>query len=118
LVVFLIIFGLVVDLGGIPGQERVGFRYWKNPGPFVEHIATGPWGQFLGYWAVMTNAVFSFAGVESLAMAAAETQNPRRNIPKACKKVFARVLIFYILAGEYPWNNSEVSADPILQSSL
>ena len=48
----------------------------------------------------MTNAVFSFAGVESLAMAAAETQNPRRNIPKACKKVFARVLLFYILAGE------------------
>ncbi|KAL1599245.1 hypothetical protein SLS59_006262 [Nothophoma quercina] len=98
LVIFLIIFGLVIDLGGIPGQERIGFRYWKQPGPFVEYIASGPWGQFLGYWAVMTNAVFSFAGVESLAMAAAETQNPRRNIPKACKKVFARVLMFYILA--------------------
>jgi amino acid transporter len=101
LVIFLIIFGLVIDLGGIPGQERIGFRYWKSPGPFVEYITSGPWGQFLGYWAVMTNAVFSFAGVESLAMAAAETQNPRRNIPKACKKVFARVLIFYILAGTF-----------------
>ena len=101
LVIFLIIFGLVIDLGGIPGQERIGFRYWKQPGPFVEYIASGPWGQFLGYWAVMTNAVFSFAGVESLAMAAAETQNPRRNIPKACKKVFARVLMFYILAGTF-----------------
>ena len=99
LVVFLIVLGLIIDLGGIPGQERIGFRYWKQPGPFVGYIASGPWGQFLGYWAVMTNAVFSFAGVESLAMAAAETQNPRRNIPKACKKVFARVLIFYILAG-------------------
>ncbi|KAF2651069.1 hypothetical protein K491DRAFT_696740 [Lophiostoma macrostomum CBS 122681] len=98
LVIFLIIFGLVIDLGGIPGQERIGFRYWKSPGPFVEYIASGPWGRFLGYWAVMTSAVFSFAGVESLAMAAAETQNPRRNIPKACKRVFARVLIFYILA--------------------
>ncbi|KAJ4361873.1 hypothetical protein N0V83_010814 [Neocucurbitaria cava] len=98
LVFFLILLGLVIDLGGIPGQERLGFRYWKTPGPFVEYIATGAWGQFLGYWAVMTNAVFSFAGVESLAMAAAETQNPRRNIPKACKKVFARVLIFYVLA--------------------
>ncbi|OAL52538.1 amino acid permease-like protein [Pyrenochaeta sp. DS3sAY3a] len=98
LVIFLIIFGLVIDLGGIPGQERIGFRYWNHPGPFVENIASGSWGKFLGYWAVMSNAVFSFAGVESLAMAAAETQNPRRNIPKACKKVFARVLIFYILA--------------------
>lgn len=48
LVIFLIIFGLVIDLGGIPGQERIGFRYWKSPGPFVEHIATGSWGKFLG----------------------------------------------------------------------
>lgn len=109
LVVFLIILGLVIDLGGIPGQERIGFRYWKQPGPFVEYIASGPWGQFLGYWAVMTNAVFSFAGVESLAMAAAETQNPRRNIPKACKKVFARVLIFYVLAGMFGFDASGAS---------
>ena len=48
LVIFLIIFGLVIDLGGIPGQERIGFRYWNSPGPFVEHIATGSWGKFLG----------------------------------------------------------------------
>ena len=48
LVIFLIIFGLVIDLGGIPGVDRIGFRYWKNPGPFVEHIASGHWGEFLG----------------------------------------------------------------------
>ncbi|UZJ56069.1 hypothetical protein CBS101457_005389 [Exobasidium rhododendri] len=98
LVIFLIIFGLVVDLGGIPGTERIGFRYWKDPGPFVEYIAQGNWGKFLGYWSVMTNAVFSFAGVESIAMAAAETINPRTAIPRACKRVFIRVGLFYILA--------------------
>ena len=38
------------------------------------------------------SAVYSFSGVESVAGAAAETQNPRQNIPKACKGVFARVL--------------------------
>ncbi|KAH9842292.1 Amino acid permease [Teratosphaeria destructans] len=97
-IVFLIILGLVIDLGGVPGTPRIGFRYWKNPGPFVEYIATGSWGNFLGFWAVMSNAVFSFAGVESIAMAAAETKNPRRAIPRACKRVFARVSIFYILA--------------------
>jgi amino acid transporter len=48
LVIFLVIFGLVVDLGGVPGVDRIGFRYWKTPGPFVEYIATGRWGQFLG----------------------------------------------------------------------
>jgi len=98
LVVFLIILGLIINLGGIPGTERIGLRYWHDPGPFVEYIASGPWGKFLGFWAVMTGAVFSFAGVESLAMAAAETQNPRRAIPLACKRVFARIIIFYMLA--------------------
>ncbi|CAG8387520.1 unnamed protein product [Penicillium salamii] len=98
LVVFVVILGLVIDLGGVPGVPRRGFHYWKDPGPFVEYISTGSWGRFLGFWAVMTNAVYSFAGVESLAMAAAETQNPRHNIPKACKRVFARVSIFYLAA--------------------
>ncbi|KAL2202601.1 proline-specific permease [Sarocladium strictum] len=98
LVIFLIILGLVISLGGVPGTERIGFRYWKNPGAFVEYIATGNWGKFLGYWSVMSNAVFSFAGVESLAVAAAETKNPRRAIPRACKRVFIRIVLFYILA--------------------
>ncbi|THV97651.1 hypothetical protein D6D26_06632, partial [Aureobasidium pullulans] len=97
LVVGLIILGLCIDLGGVPGTPRIGFRYWSKPGPWVEHIATGSWGNFLGFWSVMINAVFSFAGVESIAMAAAETRNPRQNIPKACKRVFARVSLFYIL---------------------
>lgn len=98
LVIFLIILGLVISLGGVPGTDRIGFRYWKNPGPFVEYIASGSWGKFLGYWSVMTNAVFSFAGVESLAVAAAETRNPRRAIPWACKRVFIRIVLFYFLS--------------------
>lgn len=98
LVIFLIIFGLVTNLGGIPGVERIGFRYWNNPGPFVEYIGTGSWGKFLGYWHTMTSAVFSFAGVESLTMAAAETKNPQRAIPRAVKRVFIRIVLFYLLA--------------------
>ncbi|KAI1484561.1 proline-specific permease [Biscogniauxia mediterranea] len=98
LVLFLIILGLVIDLGGVPGTPRIGFAYWQNPGPFVENITTGDFGRFLGYWSVMTSAVFSFAGVESLAMAAAETQNPRKAIPAACKRVFIRIVVFYTLA--------------------
>jgi len=57
LVVFLIILGLVIDLGGIPGQERLGFRYWNHPGPFVEHIATGKWGEFLGKLNLFSNTI-------------------------------------------------------------
>jgi amino acid transporter len=98
LVAGIIIMGLVIDLGGVPGQQRIGFRYWNNPGPFVEYLASGSWGSFLGFWAVMNNAVYSFAGVESLSVAAAETKSPRQNIPKACKRVFARVSIMYLLS--------------------
>ena len=94
-IIFLIIFGLVIALGGVSGVPRRGFRYWDKPGAFV---GTGHWAQFLGYWSVMNSAVFSFAGTESVAMAAAETRNPRQAIPKACKRVFWRVAIFYILA--------------------
>ncbi|RVX73396.1 hypothetical protein B0A52_03038 [Exophiala mesophila] len=97
-IIFLILLGLVIDLGGVPGTPRIGFRYWKTPGPFVEYVGTGNWGKFLGYWSVMSNAVFSFAGTESIAMAAAETRNPRVVIPKACKRVFIRVATFYMLA--------------------
>lgn len=46
----------------------------------------------------MSSAVFSFAGTESVAMAAAETRNPRQVIPRACKRVFIRVALFYILS--------------------
>jgi amino acid transporter len=98
LVAGIIIMGLVIDLGGVPGQQRIGFRYWNNPGPFVEYLVSESWDSFLGFWAVMNNAVYSFAGVESLSVAAAETKNPRQNIPKACKRVFARVSIMYILS--------------------
>jgi yeast amino acid transporter len=99
LIIGLVLMGLVITLGGVPGQQRLGFHYWKNPGPFVQHLdLQGSLGRFLGFWAVMNNAVYSFAGVESLSVAAAETQSPRQNIPKACKRVFARVTIFYILS--------------------
>ncbi|KAK8853034.1 hypothetical protein IAR55_003735 [Kwoniella newhampshirensis] len=97
LVVGLILLGLIIDLGGVSDVARIGFRHWKTPGPFVENVASGHWGKILGFWSVMINAVFSFAGVESVAMAAAEINSPRRNIPKACKRVFARVALFYVL---------------------
>ncbi|KAJ8475346.1 hypothetical protein ONZ45_g2324 [Pleurotus djamor] len=93
----LIILGIVLDLGGGPNHDRIGFRYWKNPGPFVqfEGIA-GSKGQFLGWWAVMTQAAFSFIGTEIVAIAAGEAKNPRRNLPKAIRRVYIRILLFYI----------------------
>ncbi|KAF8922361.1 amino acid permease [Mucidula mucida] len=93
----LIILGVVLDLGGGPTHDRIGFRYWKNPGPFVQYNGiTGSTGKFLGWWSVMTQAAFSFIGTEIVAIAAGEAKNPRRNLPKAIRRVYIRILLFYI----------------------
>ncbi|KAJ3545067.1 hypothetical protein NMY22_g2575 [Coprinellus aureogranulatus] len=97
-IVGLIILGIVLDLGGGPNHDRLGFRYWKNPGAFVQFNGIeGAKGRFLGWWAVMTQAAFSFIGTEIVAIAAAEAKNPRRNLPRAIKRVYIRILLFYIL---------------------
>ncbi|KAF5339037.1 hypothetical protein D9758_014105 [Tetrapyrgos nigripes] len=91
----LIILGIVLDLGGGPNHDRIGFRYWKEPFNQYNGIS-GAKGRFLGWWAVMTQAAFSFIGTEIVAIAAGEAKNPRRNIPKAIKRVYIRILLFYI----------------------
>ncbi|KAH9858980.1 amino acid permease [Lenzites betulinus] len=96
-IVGLLLLGLILDLGGGPNHDRIGFRYWKNPGPFVQYDGiTGAKGRFLGWSAVMAQAAFSFIGTEVVAIAGAEVKNPRRNIPKAIKRVYVRLLLFYI----------------------
>ncbi|KAI0036688.1 amino acid permease [Vararia minispora EC-137] len=96
-VVGLIILGIVLDLGGGPNHDRIGFRYWRHPGPFVQfNNIGGSEGRFLGFWAVLTQAAFAFIGTEIVAIAAGEAKNPRRNIPKAIRRVYIRILVFYI----------------------
>lgn len=93
----LIILGIVLDLGGGPNHDRIGFRYWKHPGPFAQFGGIGgAKGRFLAWWAVMTQAAFSFIGTEVVAIAGAEAKNPRRNIPRAIRNVYIRILLFYI----------------------
>lgn len=99
LITGLIIAGLVIDLGGGPHHDRLGFRYWKTPGAFaraglVSNITTD---RFLAIVSTFVQAAFSFQGMELVAIAASETQNPRRNIAKAVRRVFWRIAIFYIL---------------------
>ncbi|KAH7890995.1 amino acid permease/ SLC12A domain-containing protein [Phlebopus sp. FC_14] len=100
LITALILIGLVIDLGGAPDHDRLGFRYWKDPGPFAgaglepEHPALD---RFLGLLSVIVQAAFSFQGMEIAAIAASETEIPRRNIAKAIRRTFFRILVFYIL---------------------
>lgn len=100
LITGLILLGIIIDLGGVSGQHRLGFQYWKNPGALSgaglepNHVGLD---RFLGIVSVIVQAGFSFQGMELVAIAASETENPRRNIAKAVRRVFYRIVIFYIL---------------------
>jgi amino acid transporter len=56
-----------------------------------KYIGPGDTGRFTGLWATLVNAAFSYGGVEMVAVAAGEAANPRKNIPKAVRRVFWRV---------------------------
>ncbi|KAJ7193570.1 amino acid permease/ SLC12A domain-containing protein [Mycena pura] len=112
-----IIGGLVIDLGGGPGHDRVGFRYWKDPGAFAPYLIGGNTGKFLGWFKTLLQAAYSYMGMEGLAMAAAEVENPRRALAKAVHRVFYRIMIFYIL-GIFVVGMLVPSTDPkLLQST-
>ncbi|WVQ65948.1 uncharacterized protein L199_004126 [Kwoniella botswanensis] len=93
----LIILGIIITAGGGPDHKSIGFQYWRDPGPFVQYEGiSGSLGRFLGFWAVLTQAAFSYIGTEIVAIAAGEAKNPRRNLPRAIKKVYIRILVFYL----------------------
>jgi amino acid transporter len=108
----LLIAGLVIMLGGGPDHDRRGFRYWKE-GAMKEYVGTGATGRFTGLWSTLVNAAFSYGGVEMVAVAAGEAANPRKNIPKAVRRVFWRILFFYVL-GSFIIGTTISSNDPAL----
>lgn len=86
-VIGFIIVGICITCG-VGSQGYIGGKYWHNPGSFN--------GGLKGVCNAFISAAFSFGGVELVALAAAETKNPRRSLPKATKQVFWRIFIFYI----------------------
>lgn len=90
----------VVDLGGAPDKDRRGFRYWRDE-PFNNgylDLTPPSKARFLGWWAVLTQAAFSYGGMESLAAICLEAENPRKTMRTAVRAVFYRIVVLYILA--------------------
>ena len=79
----------VAMLLGIIGGTSPGFDNWtQGEAPFVG----GP----ISIIAIFMVAGFSFQGTEMVGVAAGESENPRRDVPKAINSVFWRILLFYI----------------------
>lgn len=97
-IIGLMILMFIITVGGGPDGDAIGFRYWKDPGPMNSYLRPGALGRFLAFWKVFIQATFSYGGSEMVVVASGETENPRRNIPKAIRRVFWRIAIFYVLA--------------------
>ena len=92
-IIFLIV-GVLMIVGIMHSGEDAGFHNWVLDGgkagkaPFVNGI-----GGIVGIFMV---AAFSFSNTELVGLTAAESENPKKDVPKAIHSVFWRLLIFYL----------------------
>jgi amino acid transporter, AAT family len=101
-IVAFILFGFA-SIFGI-GSPAVGFdNYFAEGGPF-------PHG-YGGVWMAVIMAVYSFVGVEVIAVTSGEATRPEVSVPRAMKTMLLRLALFYFLAlgvilAITPWNES------------
>jgi L-asparagine transporter-like permease len=89
-IVLFVMLGLVRIVG--IGQPAVGL-----------HNLTGLPGGFLpkgvaGLWMAVTVGIFSFNGIEVIAVTSGETKNPEIAIPAALRTMILRLFLFYVLS--------------------
>ncbi|MBT0661120.1 amino acid permease [Providencia rettgeri] len=90
-VVIFIVVGVLMIFGIMSGAENAGWHNWEiGDAPFA--------GGFSAMIGVAMIVGFSFQGTELIGIAAGESKDPAKNIPKAVRKVFWRILLFYIFA--------------------
>lgn len=78
---------ILINTGAV-GGDYIGFRYWKTPGPIANGIN--------GFGQSFLLAAVYYCGTEMLAITAAESKNPARDLPKAIQQTFWRVLIIFM----------------------
>ena len=94
-VVVFIGIGLMMVFGILKGGAPEGF--WGNVANFTKGDAPFA-GGFAALIGVAMVVGFSFQGTELIGIAAGESEDPAKNVPKAVRKVFWRILLFYVFA--------------------
>ncbi|WP_053936307.1 amino acid permease [Amantichitinum ursilacus] len=90
-VIVFIALGTAMIFGIIHGGETAGLHNFSiGDGPFA--------GGFAALIGVAMVVGFSFQGTELIGIAAGESEDPGKNIPRAVRQVFWRILLFYIFA--------------------
>ncbi|KZT38660.1 hypothetical protein SISSUDRAFT_1021229 [Sistotremastrum suecicum HHB10207 ss-3] len=94
----LIIVGLVIDLGGAPNHDRIGFRYWKDRPPVIEYAGSSIGiGRLASIWINISQTLLAFTLSEITAITAPEVKNPQQSIPFVIKRVYPALFFFYLI---------------------
>lgn len=76
---------LVTGAGG-----AAGFHHYVDHGGFLPH---GLWGM----WVAVIISIFSYLGIEMIAVAAGEAQDPERAVTQAFRSTVVRLVLFYLV---------------------
>lgn len=95
----LLMVSVILFWGGGPNHDRLGFRYWKDPGAANTYLAEGNTGRFLALMSCFVLSAFPFTfAPELLVVTGGEMESPRRNLPKASQRYFYRLIFFYVFS--------------------
>ncbi|MFA9218787.1 MAG: amino acid permease, partial [Sphingomonadaceae bacterium] len=97
-----------------PAAGPVGFKnYWQHGGFF-------PHGG-MGMWTGVIVSIFSYLGIEMVAVAAGEARDPERAITSAFRAAMLRLVVFYMLTlglmlAIVPWTAAGNGASPFVMA--
>ncbi|WP_228975110.1 amino acid permease [Streptomyces sp. DH12] len=103
---FLVI-GLLAILGLLPGTDSPGLTNLTGQGGFLPN---GSEGLIVGLLA----SVFAYGGLETVTIAAAESEHPVQGVAKAVRTAMWRIAVFYIgsmavIVTLIPWNSESLA---------
>ncbi|GAA3044511.1 amino acid permease [Kitasatospora albolonga] len=104
---FLVI-GVLAICGLLPGTSAPGTENLTGQGGFFPNGASGLVTGLLA-------SVFAYGGLETVTIAAAESEDPRRSVATAVRTAMWRIALFYVgsmavIVTLVPWNDPEVVA--------
>jgi AAT family amino acid transporter len=114
-IVVMIVVGLIMIITGLGnGGVPIGISNLWSHGGFFPHGITGPIN-------ALVMVTFAFLGIELIGVTAGEAKNPDVVIPSAIKKVFWRIMIFYVgalfvIMSIYPWNEIGTQGSPFVMT--
>ena len=99
--VFMVFGVLIIAVGTFNHGHPAGFSNLWQYGGFAPH-------GWIGVFAAASLVIQAYSGVETLAVEAGESKNPKTNMPKAFRRVSMRILVLYvgsifIMLAAFPW---------------